>query len=283
MPGFDTNKLNYTREILEYIDDIDLKLQTNDKKAAVKVKIPKRDETTGELVSKEDGTLEYVEIPITQDENGAKLNIKLNELGKEDTKITISVTAESGKTTCDYTITIKRPFATIKGSIYTGPTATLEKHIADIRIYKTDEVESTIDLADGSLRTTIHETLMTLNSINYTTKEDGTYEIYVVPGKYHMLIDKAGYLDHIFILPELIDKEQKEINQTILLAGDVNKDGGIDQRDVGIIMTLFGEAEGSTVYAENIECDFDESTAIDQRDMGHVYGNFSKVIKIETL
>lgn len=282
-PGFDPIKLNYTREILEYIDDIDLNFMTNDKKASVKIKIPKRDETTGELVSKEDGTLEYEEKEIMQDETGAKLNIKLNELGKEDTKITISVTAESKKVTNDYVVTIKRPFATIKGSIYTAPTASLSKHIANIRIYKTEEVQAAIDLEDKSLLKTIHTTLLSLESKDFTTKEDGTYEIYVIPGKYHMLLDKDGYLDNILILPELKDKDEQDIGQKNLTPGDVNKDGLVDQKDVGILMTAFGKTEGNALYEKNINCDFDESKLVDQKDIGYMYGSFSKLMKIETL
>lgn len=282
-PTFDPEKLIYERELLEYIDDLNFKLQTNDTKAKLKIKIPKRDLDTGELIFGEDETLQYEEKEIVQDENGAELNIKLNELGKESTKITIIVTSESGKKINEYKIEIKRPFATIKGSIYTAPTALEGKHVSDIRIYKSSDVENAIDLGDSSIIKDIHSTITTLESIDFKTNNDGTYEIYVIPGKYHILLDKGGFLDHIFNLPALADKEVKEINQTTLMAGDVNKDGSIDQRDAGIVLGLFGTAEGEELYAANSAFDFDENTSIDQRDMGHILGNFSKVITIETL
>lgn len=280
-PTFSGTELNYTREILEYIDDLDLKLQTNDTKASVKIKIPKRDVDTGELIYLEDGTLDYEEKEITQDENGAKLNIKLNELGKENTKITIIVTSESKKQTNEYIIDIKRPFATIKGSIYTAPTDALGKFTADVRIYKTETVEAVIDLEDITQVANFHSTLETLTSRDYKTKEDGTYEIYVIPGRYDILIDKAAYLDQIFIRNNLAEGDIKDFGQKTLLAGDVNKDGSVNQRDLALIRNVFGSTKGDTKYDENASYDFDESEAINQRDAATALNNYSQTMRVE--
>lgn len=280
-PTFNSSELNYTREILEYIDDLDLKLQTNDTKASVKIKIPKRDVDTGELVYLEDGTLDYEEKEITQDENGAKLNIKLNELGKENTKITIIVTSESKKQTNEYIVDIKRPFATIKGSIFTAPTAEIEKYTANIKIYKTEEIEAVIDLEDSTNKANFHSTLETLTSRDYQTKEDGTYEIYVVPGKYDILIDKAAYLDQIFIRNNLTEGNTKDFGQIELLAGDINKDGVVNQRDLSLISNGFGSREGQTIYDENPSYDLDENKVINQRDISAIANNFLKKITVE--
>lgn len=282
-PTFDGTNLNYTREILEYIDDLDLKLQTNDTKASVKMKIPKRDIDTGELIYLEDGTLDYEEKEITQDENGAKLNIKLNELGKENTKITIIVTSESKKQTNEYIIDIKRPFATIKGNVYTAPTATIEKYTADIKIYKSEEVDAVIDIADSSNRTKIHEALVGLKSQDYKTKEDGTYEIYVIPGKYDMLIDKVGYIDHIYTFGNLSEGDTKELGQKDLIAGDINKDGIVNAIDTALIKSVYGIGKENAAFADNIACDFNEDEKINAVDLAIALSNYSSVIKIEDI
>jgi hypothetical protein len=84
----------------------------------MKLKIPKRDEE-GNLVYAEDGkTITYEEKEI---QNEIPYEFMLNELGEEDTKLTITVIAEDGKTTNDYELIIKRPYAEIKGSIYMNP------------------------------------------------------------------------------------------------------------------------------------------------------------------
>ena len=86
----------------------------NNEKATMKIKHPKRNED-GNIVYETDGTtIVYEEKELL---NNTEYMITLNELGKEDTNITILITAEDGKTTDEYKIKIKRPYGTIKGGI----------------------------------------------------------------------------------------------------------------------------------------------------------------------
>ena len=79
-PTFDKDTLEYQIELREYIDDIDLEIKKSDEKSKAKIKVPKRDETTGELVYEEDGTgVVYEEKDI---EDSIPLNIVINELRK---------------------------------------------------------------------------------------------------------------------------------------------------------------------------------------------------------
>ena len=94
-PTFDKDTLEYQIELREYIDDIDLEIKKSDEKSKVKIKVPKRDEETGELVYEADGTtIIYEEKDI---EDSTPLNIVINELGKPDTELAITVTAEDRK------------------------------------------------------------------------------------------------------------------------------------------------------------------------------------------
>lgn len=148
-PEFNKETNQYKVEILEYIDDIDIKATLSDLKANMKIKAPKRDEN-GELVYEADGTtIVYEEKELTNDTN---YNIKLNELGTQDTIITIIVTAEDGKTTNEYEVTIHRPYGTIKGSIQLGAMLRESmqegygvevKYIAEVKAYKTGDFDWT--------------------------------------------------------------------------------------------------------------------------------------------
>lgn len=198
-PTFDKDVKEYEITLLEYVDKINITAIQNDEKATMKIKHPKRDED-GNLVYEADGTtIVYEEKELL---NNTEYMITLNELGKEDTDITILVTAEDGKTTDEYKIKIKRPYGTIKGKIYTAPTAsTTGKYIATVRVYKSEDVSKIINWSEVTPGTddTVHKDLMTLTSNNIKTNDDGTYEIYVIPNKYDILLDKAGYLDDVYI------------------------------------------------------------------------------------
>ena len=119
-PTFDKEVKEYEITLLEYVDKMNITAIQNNEKATMKVKHPKRNED-GNIVYETDGTtIVYEEKELL---NNTEYMITLNELGKEDTNITILITAEDGKTTDEYKIKIKRPYGTIKGKIYTAPTA----------------------------------------------------------------------------------------------------------------------------------------------------------------
>ena len=132
-PTFDKDVKEYEITLLEYVDKMNITAIQNNEKATMKIKHPKRNED-GNIVYETDGTtIVYEEKELL---NNTEYMITLNELGKEDTDITILITAEDGKTIDEYKIKIKRPYGIIKGKIYTAPTAsTTGKNIATVRVY----------------------------------------------------------------------------------------------------------------------------------------------------
>lgn len=217
-PTFDKDVKEYEITLLEYVDKINITAIQNDEKATMKIKHPKRNED-GNIVYETDGTtIVYEEKELL---NNTEYMITLNELGKEDTDITILVTAEDGKTTDEYKIKIKRPYGTIKGKIYTAPTAsTTGKYIATVRVYKSEDVSKIINWSEVTPGTddTVHKDLMTLTSNNIKTNDDGTYEIYVIPNKYDILLDKAGYLDDVYIERQVDEGNIVDLGESELIA-----------------------------------------------------------------
>lgn len=133
---------NYELELLEYIDSLDIKAIQNDAKSTMKIKVPKRDEENNLVYDLDGVTIIYEEKELI---DGIQKNIALNKLGEPDTNITVIVTAEDGKTTKEYNLEVKRPYGTIKGSIYTAPTQSLGNYKADIKIYKSSDTKTIID------------------------------------------------------------------------------------------------------------------------------------------
>lgn len=217
-PTFDKGVKEYEITLLEYVDKMNITAIQNNEKATMKIKHPKRNED-GNIVYETDGTtIVYEEKELL---NNTEYMITLNELGKEDTDITILVTAEDGKTTDEYKIKIKRPYGTIKGKIYTAPTAsTTGKYIATVRVYKSEDVSKIINWSEVTPGTddTVHKDLMTLTSNNIKTNDDGTYEIYVIPNKYDILLDKAGYLDDVYIERQVDEGNIVDLGESELIA-----------------------------------------------------------------
>ncbi len=221
-PKFDKNTQDYELSLLEYMDSIDLIAIKSDEKSTLKLKITKRDEK-GNAIKDENGNITYEEKDIT---SGEKNEIILNKIGEEDTQITIEVTAEDTRVKKEYHITIKKPYGTIKGNIKTLPTESTGIYKATIRIYKSEDVSKIIDwgTVENGKTDTIHEQLLELGSKDEDTKDDGTYEIYVIPGTYDILLDKAGYLDHIYTKQTVNEGETIDLGEKELKAGDINKD-----------------------------------------------------------
>ena len=218
IPGVDKNVKEYEITLLENIDKMNITAIQNDEKATMKIKHPKRDEN-GDFAYEADGTtIVYEEKELL---NNTEYMITLNELGKEDTDITILVTAEDGKTIDEYKIKIKRPYGIIKGKIYTAPTAsTTGKYIATVRVYKSEDVSKIINWSEVTPGTddTVHKDLMTLTSNNIKTNDDGTYEIYVIPNKYDILLDKVGYLDDVYIERQVDEGNIVDLGESELIA-----------------------------------------------------------------
>ena len=281
-PVFDKETKNYTITLLEYIDKMNIKAIQSHEFATMKIKLPKRN-TEGNLVYESDGTtIVYEENEIT---NEIQKEIILNKLGEPDTEITIEVTAEDGVTLNTYKVVIKRPYGTIKGSIYTESTDSKGIYKSDIRIYKSSDVEKVIDwntIVEGN-SDDVHEKLLSLESQNYETNDDGTYEIYLIPGTYDVLIDKECYLDHIYTSVILGENEKAEFGQKTLIPGDVNKDGVVQLQDLTALMNYYGivSSDGAE-YNDNIGLDFNEDDQIQLQDFTILMGSYGQYRKIES-
>lgn len=271
-PTFDKDTLNYEIELLEYIDTIDIKATQNDSKATMKIKVPKRD-AENNLVYDTDGiTIIYEEKDLESD---IPLEVTINKLGEPDTNITVIVTAEDGKTVNNYELVIKRPYGTIKGSIYIDPMATKGIYKSNIRVYNSNDVSTIIDwstLVSGA-SDKVHENLLTLKSQDFITNDDGTYEIYVIPGTYDILLDKDGYLDHIYTSKLVNNGDIVDLGYKELYAGDFNKDGCIQIVDMAMILNVYGTDSTSSDY--KLEMDFNEDGQIQIFDLSVFLRNYN--------
>ena len=204
-PSFDKNTLEYTTELLEYVDKVNLEVTKDDEKSSIVIKQPKHDEN-GNLVFEDDGsTIVYEETSL----DNLKNEIVLNKLGEPDTVIELKVTAEDEVTTKTYKITIHRPYGTIKGSIHTVNSN--DVHIADVKVYNNSDQ---IDWENISS----HDELDNYKTVlNKKTNEDGTYEIKVIPGKYDVLIDKVAYLDYIVTTIQVNENDEIDLDNVELI------------------------------------------------------------------
>lgn len=204
-PSFDKNTLEYTTELLEYVDKVNLEVTKDDEKSSIVIKQPKHDEN-GNLVFEDDGsTIVYEETSL----DDLKNEIVLNKLGEPDTVIELKVTAEDEVTTKTYKITIHRPYGTIKGSIHTVNSN--DVHIADVKVYNNSDQ---IDWENISS----HDELDNYKTVlNKKTNEDGTYEIKVIPGNYDVLIDKVAYLDYIVTTIQVNENDEIDLDNVELI------------------------------------------------------------------
>lgn len=204
-PSFDKNTLEYTTELLEYVDKVNLEVTKDDEKSSIVIKQPKHDEN-GNLVFEDDGsTIVYEEASL----DDLKNEIVLNKLGEPDTVIELKVTAEDEVTTKTYKITIHRPYGTIKGSIHTVNSN--DVHIADVKVYNNSDQ---IDWENISS----HDELDNYKTVlNKKTNEDGTYEIKVIPGNYDVLIDKVAYLDYIVTTIQVNENDEIDLDNVELI------------------------------------------------------------------
>lgn len=204
-PSFDKNTLEYTTELLEYVDKVNLEVTKDDEKSSIVIKQPKHDEN-GNLVFEDDGsTIVYEETSL----DDLKNEIVLNKLGEPDTVIELKVTAEDEVTTKTYKITIHRPYGTIKGSIHTVNSN--DVHIADVKVYNDSDQ---IDWENISS----HDELDNYKTVlNKKTNEDGTYEIKVIPGNYDVLIDKVAYLDYIVTTIQVNENDEIDLDNVELI------------------------------------------------------------------
>ena len=280
-PTFDKDTTSYEIELLDYIDDMDLTATQSDENATMKVKVPKRDDDDKLVYEDDETTIVYEEKTLT---DGVPLNVIINKLGEPDTVLTITVTAEDAKTTKEYTVTIKRPFATIKGSIYTAPTAALERYTSNIKLYNSSDVATVVNwsnLSNEEERANLHSNMTSLDSIDFVTNDDGTYEIYVIPRQYDIVLDKGGYLDHIYKERTLEEGDVLDLGLYELLGGDVDKDGLIDLTDSSLINSQYLLDQTSSDFDTYVHYDFNEDLIIDLTDLSILNSNYLCELEVE--
>lgn len=220
-PIFDKQNKEYSLELSEYIDEMNIEAEVSDEKSTMKIKVPTKDEDGQTIIYEEKELLNKTKMPVT-----------LNKLGEPDTLIEVIVTAEDGKTQETYKISIHRPYGTIKGSIKYD---TIEENenpdinkTTDLNIYKTGKFNWD-ELKD--IFGEIYENPKTYDDLDQIEKDqyeqsnaDGSYEIYVIPGTYDLQIDKKGFLDCIIKNIEVTENEVVDLENKVLVAGDINRD-----------------------------------------------------------
>lgn len=288
---FDKDILDYTVTLEEFLDTMDLTITKSDETSTVKVYVPKRE--NGELVYKYDFELSKVVVDTNEVElqTDTPLNIEINKINEEDTVLKVLVTAEDGKTTKEYTITIKRPHGTIKGKIQLGQNVresteasygVTTKYIADIKLYEDSQVNWS-DIIPGNI--TLEE-IEQDEEVKTQTKSDdeGEYEVYVLPGKYDLLIERLGYLADITTGISIADGDVIDLNSngepTILTEGDVDRSGMITLNDMVLIVNLNGSTKGDGTYQE---CgDFGQKDFISLADLVFVQNNMLGEINLKS-
>lgn len=229
IPIFDKQNKEYSLELNEYIDEMNIEAEVSYEKSTMKLKLPKKDEN-GKLTYDTDGqTIIYEEKEFL---NKTRMPVTLNKLGEPDTIIEVIVTAEDGKTQETYKISIHRPYGKIKGNIKYD---TIEENenpdidkTTDLNIYKTGKFNWD-ELKD--IFGEIYENPKTYDDLDQIEKDkyeqsnaDGTYEIYVIPGTYDLQINKTGFLDCIIKNIEVTENNVIDLENKVLVAGDINRD-----------------------------------------------------------
>lgn len=163
----------------------------------------------------------------------------------------------------------------IKGQIYTAPTANLKKYTATIKVYPSDEVKKIInwDEVENTTGDDLHDKLLSISEKRIKTNDDGTYEMSLPMGTYDILIDKPGYLDQIYTEIQIKPGETVDLGYAELFAGDVNKDGIIEILDASLIMNSFGIIESDIAY--DTKYDFNEDKQIEILDVSLLMSNYS--------
>lgn len=124
----------------------------------------------------------------------------------------------------------------------------------------------------------MHDELVALESRDYVTNDDGTYEIYLIPGTYDILLDKDAYLDCIFISQLLTEGATIDLGNKTLLAGDIDNNGIVNALDIAKIKSFYGMH--STDAGINEAHDFNMDTIINALDIAYVKSNYSKTREI---
>lgn len=104
------------------------------------------------------------------------------------------------------------------------------------------------------------------------TNDDGTYSLELLEGKYDILIDKRGYLDHIYTNVDVVKNTDVDLGIKQLVPGDINKDGIIEFEDIVTLMNNYGIALGNENY--DIGLDYTEDDVTEFEDIVIFYQNY---------
>lgn len=283
VPTFDKETLKYELTLMEYIDTINIKLTQNDPKSTIKMKVPKRNENN-ELQYEEDGqTIIYEDKEIQID---TLQEVVLNKLGEPDTIITVTVTAEDGKTINNYELTIKRPYATITGSIQlgdglresmNGTYGTFLEYIANVTLYDSKEFEweDVIDLTVPLIDLSKHKKLEEIQ----TEGQNGKFEMKIIPGTYDLYLNEEGFVPIVINDIELKEGDNFDIGNKLLYEGDADGNGIVDLDDLIDIIYRKDKVEGDQDYKKS--CDFGRKGYISLDDIISEIANKDKYITIE--
>ena len=275
-PTFDKDTLEYTTEILEYVDKADFSFKKADKTSTVQIKKPKVDD---------DGNVTYELVNITDDSQEITDEITLIELGKGDTTIEIIVTAEDTAISKTYKLVIKRPCGKIKGKVQLGnglresvqeSYGVYVKYNADIELFKPGDVNWD-DIIPGNL--TMEDIDRLTPESSCISDDEGEFTIYVIPGTYDLLYEKAGFLSHVIKNISIVKNQEIDLNTEILDEGDADRSQIVDLNDMVDITNAKGYSQGDQKYVES--CDFGKKGVVNLDDMVCVTQNMYKTINIK--
>ena len=173
---------------------------------------------------------------------------------EEDTRIIIMVKAENEKLRAYIIDVTKEPKTEtiIRGKVTTENVNNI--HTANIKVYKDNELK-----------------------YEEKTKQNGSYEIYVVPDTYKVIISKEGYLNITIedILIESIDQEVT-LDSYKLVAGDVVESGEIELDDMVALNDKHGETITDANKKEMAKYDLNEDGIVNKLDRDILKENYGK-------
>ena len=258
-PNFDKDTSEYSLELLEYIDNMNLKIVKSDESSTIKLKIPKRDEQNNLVYDTDGKTIIYEQIEITDFTPEITREITLNKLGEPDTIIEIEVASADESIVKTYKVVITRPYGKIEGQVQLGENlresmeasyGIYTKYIADIKIYDSSKINWE-GIVPGDI--TLEEIENYEIEARTVSDEEGNYTIYVIPGTYDCLIERKGFLANIVKNITINNTDEINLGKTILTEGDANRTGIIDLDDVIDIVNNNGAEKDDSNYKEQYD------------------------------
>ena len=224
--------------------------------------------------------IDNIEIDVT---NSKELVLK--NLGEGDTIIDIVVTAQDG-TVHTYKLVVQRPYGTIKGTIELGEGlrdsiaasyGTYVEYIANATVYEADVFDW-----DGIVpgNTSLNDLdLFDEKGYDETDKDDGSYTIYVIPGKYDLILERGGFLANVVRNIDVSESDVINLGNRKLPEGDTDRTGIIDLNDIVATVNMNDTVEGDGVYNEIY--DFGQKGFVAVDDLVSVVNNMDRLINIE--